>query len=39
MKKDEGKQEQMTRNGRKALMATPRGGKSEAKTKAQGAKW
>jgi hypothetical protein len=37
MRKDEGKRERMTRNGRRALMATPRGGKGEAKTKRQGA--
>jgi hypothetical protein len=36
MRKDEGKQERTMRNKRKALMATPRGGKSKAKTKAQG---
>jgi hypothetical protein len=33
MKKGEGKRERMTRNGRKALMAIPHGGKGEAKTK------
>jgi hypothetical protein len=38
MRKDEGGQERMTRNGGRALMATPRGGKSETKTKARGAK-
>jgi hypothetical protein len=37
MREDEGKRERMTRNGRRALMATPRGGKGEAETKEQGA--
>jgi hypothetical protein len=37
MRKDEEKRERMTRNGRRALMATPRDGKGEAETKGQGA--
>jgi hypothetical protein len=37
MKKSGGKRERRTKNGRKALMATPHGGKGEAKTKGQGA--
>jgi hypothetical protein len=36
MKKAKGKQERRTRNGRKALMVTPHGGKSETKTKGRG---
>jgi hypothetical protein len=36
MKTDKGKRERRTRNGRKALIATPHGGKGEMKTKGQG---
>jgi hypothetical protein len=36
MRKDKGKLEWRTRNGRKALTTTPHGGKGEMKTKGQG---